>query len=144
VRRAALPILMLAACGPRMEFTPHSAMQAQSARVCQLAVEVFEGDLGTLQEAGAEQLGKLDVSGSDFDPEDVAERAAEHGATHMIRIARQRQLVSSGGMIIGTGGPGFSTGMYVPSTQEQTYSTYALYRAAPDRMPEQLRCAPPH
>ncbi len=127
-----------------MEFTPHSAMQAQAPRVCQLAVEVFEGDVPVLQEAGAEQLGKLEVAGSEPDQEDIAERAAEHGATHMFRVARQRQLVQSGGMVIGTGGPGMSTGVFVPSTHEETYATYVLYRAPADRIPEALRCAPPH
>lgn len=126
-----------------MEFTPHSAMQAQTARVCQLAVELFEGDVPTLQAAEAETLGKLDVAGSDFDQEDVAQRAAEHGATHMVRIAQHRQLVQSGGMIVGTGGPGFSTGMMIPTTREETYATYTLYRASPDRMPAPLRCAAP-
>ena len=127
-----------------MEFTPHSAMQAQSPRICGFAVEVFEGDVATLQQAGAEQLGKLEVSGTDPDPDDVAERAAAHGATHMLRVAKQRQIVSSGGMVIGTGGPGFSTGMFVPQTHEETYATYVLYRAPPDAMPAQLRCQPPH
>ncbi len=127
-----------------MEFRPHSAMQAETPRVCQLAVELFEGDLPALQAAEAETLGKLEVAGSDFDLEDVAQRAAEHGATHMIRIAHQRQIVQSGGMIIGTGAPGFSSGMMVPTTREETQATYVLYRAAPDRMPAQVRCAPPH
>src|SRR5258708_5696406 len=118
-----------------MDFTPHSALQAQVPRACQLAVELFEGDMPTLQAAEAETLGKLEVAGSDFDQQDVAQRAAEYGATHMVRTARQRQIVQSGGMIVGTGGPGFSTGMYVPQTREETYATYVLYRAAPDRMP---------
>jgi hypothetical protein len=136
--------MFLAACGPRMEFTPHSAMQAQTTRICHVAVELFEGDMPTLQAAEAETLGKLDVSGSDFDPEDVATRAAEHGATHMVRIAQHKQLVQSGGMINGTGGPGFSSGKMVPTTREETYATYQLYRAAPDRVPPQVRCQPPH
>lgn len=126
-----------------MEFTPHSALQAESPRVCQEAVELFEGDAPTLTAAGAEKLGKLDVAGADFDPHDVAERAAEYGATHVVRVAQQKQLVQSGGMVVGTGGPGFATGMVIPTMHEETYATYVLYRVAPERMPAQLRCGAP-
>ena len=132
----------LAACGPRMEFTPHSAMQAEAPRICQYAVEVFEGDVPILQEAEAVQLGKLEA-GTTADAEDITTRAAEYGATHIFRVARQRQVVQSGGMVIGTGGPGFGTGMYVPSSHEETWTTYVLYRAPADRIPPQLRCPPP-
>jgi hypothetical protein len=123
-----------------MEFTPHSALQAQEVRVCRAAVELFEGDMTLLQQAGGVQIGKLDVTGSDYDPEDVTTRAAEHGATHMVRIAQQRQIVQSGAMMVGTGGYGWGTGMMVPTTREETYATYALYRADLEKMPEQLRC----
>ena len=125
-----------------MDFTPHSALQLESSRICQSAIEVYEGDVALLQQAQATNLGKLEVSGSNYDPQDVADRAAELGATHLIRVAQQRQLVQSGGMVIGTGGPGFSTGMMVPTTTEETYATYVLYRADLDKMPPQLRC--PH
>lgn len=125
-----------------MEFTPHSAMQVEQGRICQFAVEVFEGDVPILQEAEAQQLGKLEV-GTGADREDVGSRAAEYGATHVFRVAQQRQMVQSGGMMVGTGGPGFSTGVMIPQTHEETWTTYVLYRAAPDRIPPQLRCPPP-
>jgi len=130
-------------CGPRMEFTPHSALQVHTPRACALAVEVFEGDIAMLQGAHAEQVGRLEVSGSEVEPVDVAEGAAEHGATHMTKSAEQRQLVQSGGMMIGTGGPGFSTGMMVPTTRQETWTVWTLYRV-PDQsqLPEGLRCPP--
>jgi hypothetical protein len=135
--------LCLVGCGPRMEFTPHSAIQAQTPRACAFAVEVFEGDVAALQAAHAERLGKLEVSGSDVEPQDVLERAAEHGATQVTKVAQQRQLVQSGGMMIGTGGPGFSSGMMIPTTREETWTVWTLYRV-PDQneIPEGLRCPP--
>ena len=138
-----LALSLSAGCGPRMEFTPHSALQAETPRACAMAVEVFEGDVAALEAAHAERLGKLEVSGSEVDAQDVAERAAEHGATHVTKVAQQKQLVQSGGMMVGTGGPGFSSGMMIPNTREETWQIWTLYRV-PDQaaMPEGLRCPP--
>lgn len=127
-----------------MEFTPYSALQTHANRICQNAIELYEGDVPLLEQAQATRLGKLEVNGSDYEGDDVTSRAAELGATHMVKVAQQRQLVQSGGMMVGTGGPGFGTGMYVPTTREEVWQAYVLYRAEPERMPEQLRCGLPH
>lgn len=126
-----------------MEFTPHSAVEAPAPQLCAMAVEVFEGDIATLTAARAEPVGQLHVSGSEADPVDVGERAAEYGATQLFKVAEQRQQVQSGGVMIGTGGPGFSTGMMVPTTHEESYATWRLYRVADQAaLPVGLRCPP--
>lgn len=139
--RSAILTFFLLACGPRVEFTPFSALQAPSPRACQAVLEVYEGDVPILEQAEAMKVGRIEVSNANEDDhEAIAERAAEYGATHMIKVAQQRQLVQSGGMMFGTGGPGFRTGMMVPTMREETYTTYALYRVDLQRVPEALRC----
>lgn len=130
------PLLVLALAGCKgtlfrphqdVQFDPYSSSSVSDQTV-DYAVVAYEGDIPSLQAAGAEVVGSLSVVGdANSDEIDVQERArrsaARRGGTHLVVVARGREPI----------GTWSSAGSAMTTYNQTTGTAYTTYQAPSTR-----------